>query len=352
MSEQLALYEGLVSDAQQSVKEAEENQRGDLPPLRWPSNGITHLRFYLDEYEVGGVKRLRIARKYWRHAVKLPRDDGKGYFTMRTLCEGDDCRQCKEAQRLWDVDYGKAWQYSHSLEGLCTVCVYKDPEAQADTVLNAPTFFVLDNRIVTSMDRFLAELDPKDASELLNPNEEQLGITLSWVKGSNGMQASFGFDHKKYALAELIGPNGTAWPSLDKSWIPEGKHIDDENFKKLQTEVSRIVHEKMNLEDPDGKSDGDLMAGTGKVEDPDVPAPEPTPEELVAEANKAPAEEPPAAVPDTAPTSDEKCAGILEGEEGYSETGMHFGAHPTTPQPTCILCDHQGECQKATPAAS
>jgi len=327
-------YAGLISDSINSRQERlERGDKDDKFPIAYLSDGTFVARFFPESYEsADGKKRIRLMRKFFSHRLKLKDDNNKDRYVY-VSCEGDNCRVCKEASRLYDINYKDAYKYGSKQEALIKAHIYEGP-ADEYVKTNTTMVLVLNYRQMVAFDDLLADMSPNDAAELFSSSGEQLGIKLhSYYE--NGRKCSIGFHHKKYALPEIPKDMPS---NLDDVYLKKDKFITDEDLQILKKHISQIIANKHQNEDPESNtSAANALSGpeTSSVNT----------KETASVAMQAS----PSVTQAATGSTEEKCSGIIKkiAGYGYSPGEFHFGSPPPAMNPTCLMCKNRSDCAKA-----
>ena len=280
------------------------------------------MRFYPEIIEVDGRKRLKVVRTVNNHYFKAIAKGRK-----RFVCEGANCRICKEVKKLDQIKLKDAYKYARSEDGIIKVNIFRT-DAKSDYIkINEPMFLIVRYKVSEAIANWLAGMDPEDMKEVLNPSKKAMAIKLSY-KGGSGGSASIGFDVKQYEMPVL--PEG--FSSLYDAYLKDTDVASDEDLQNIKYIINELIARKMNVFNPDevdeelghqstqqdlrDKAKSDVEGVLGASDD-DVPWDEPT---------------------DT--SVKERCPSANE--------GLSFGKHPKEQSMHCIVCPIEDECLKAS----
>lgn len=302
----LSLFEELKADAEKFVEDHKYTSDYANAPLFFLDDGNYWLRFYPQIIEKDGKKRLLIVRTVFLHNFKSVSDIGK-----RFMCEGPNCRICKETKRLSDAKLKDAYRFTRNEDGIALVNIYRT-DAKSDYIKsNEPGFMVFRRKVAIAINNWIAGLDADDLKRVLDPNRKAMIVKLSYTGGTGG-GASIGFDIKEAELPPL----DSEFPSIFDSYVRESDIASDEEIQKIKSFVNESLARKLNIFNPDDVEEA-------------LPSPKVSRSASVDKVLKESVNNP----ENPCPSSSE---------------GLVFGQHPTEQNINCIVCPIEKKCIEFT----
>jgi hypothetical protein len=331
----LSLFTGVQGAAEEYTEKAAESS-GDRAPISYLDEGTYSLRIYPEVIpDEGGTRRMHTVRPFWSYT---------GIKGVRRLPapKDENCPIRKEMKKLADADHLKdeAWKYRAKEEGLLKVMIFKmSHKTHKYLKLNEPMFIVLKRPGLIAWNAFLADMDPADMKDVLNPRKvaQTINVKVTKKQGSVPAGVSFGFDVKKEELPPL--PDG--FPSMFNVLLDEKKVATEDELKAVRSFVSRMLVTGSRVVNPGEDSDGGAPNRSSAERSQNAKS-------AVAEALKAAkgTAEPPPPQDTAAPGKPVQTPVTAAGKCPSSDPTLGWGKQNGSAA-DCIVCEHESACSEA-----